>query len=258
MIPQTRFACGFTVVSVPWGEKRTRQVCRYECQDCQATIDYPPPGKTFVKAVDVHRKWLTAKGWKLNGHADRATCPDCRQSKQVVSAESPPEPAMEAPPPVLEPAAQEQQPAAPKKRRQTKAKAALPPWPIAEPEAPAVDAPPPPPEIQPTALFLLPPPERPTDEQRMKIRYQLDQHFDDATGSYLGYHSDETIALELGFPVTWIGGIRDVAYGAIRSQRSEMQKLRDFISGLSKQVTEASIRLGKLERAQNRPQALGE
>jgi hypothetical protein len=261
-------------MSIPWGQ-RTRQVCRYECQDCRATIDYPPPGKTFVKAVDVHRKFLTAKGWKLNGHADRATCPNCRQSQKVVADAamviSPPEPTAEAPPAVLQapiaappPAikAAAEQPA--KRGRPKKSAVVLPPWPIATPDEsspppPAAKAksaktnPPPAPTIPP--LFLLPQPERPTDEQRLKIRFQLDHHFDDNTGCYLGYQTDETIALDLGVPASWVATIREVAYGPVRSQRSEVQKVRDVITSLGKQLTDASLRLAALERAVNGPLA---
>lgn len=308
----SRLGAGYTITSVPWGDTgRQRQVARYECDVCEATIDYFPRANT-LRSTDVHRKWLRDKGWLLNGHADKATCPRCQKGgvkatisdilqqapksdaspvamalRRASSQKETPETiegqqavewwtrpvrvvrpkaiaevwpvASDPPETVPEPAPQEPE-APPPPPEPAEASAA----PIVETptEAPAPDipeltvAPPAPPTIPiPLAPTVAPTSTRPSSDQRLKIRFALDQHFDDKLGEYLGDESDQSIADSIGVPIAWVETIREVAYAplirtaAMKRHAAEMTAIKGVIADIRTQLDAAMERLAKLEGA---------
>lgn len=94
---------------------------------------------------------------------------------------------------------------------------------------------------------------QPDNEQRLKIRFALDQHFDDKIGEYLGNESDESIAASLDVPLEWVTTIRDVGYGPLRQtpeerrRKLELAAIRATITDLQQQLDAALERLTRLE-----------
>jgi hypothetical protein len=75
----------------------------------------------------------------------------------------------------------------------------------------------------------------PTQQERMKIRSALDQHFDDAAGCYLAGYSDQRIGTELNVPWAMIAKIREAAYGPIKVD-PEIAGLRAEVTGLGAKI----------------------
>lgn len=56
----------------------------------------------------------------------------------------------------------------------------------------------------------------PTQQERIKVRQILDQHFDDEAGYWLNGYSDQKAGEEIGVPWAMVTRIREAAYGPIR------------------------------------------
>ena len=255
-LPKSRIA--FSLVYVPhttYGP--ARQVCRYECSntDCAETIDYAPKSNRQINATDAHRKWLGNHGWLLSGNATTATCPTCIRAKKIKKPE-------EAPP--VEEVTVEAAPVEPVKRRGRPPGAKNRPKeePVVSVEALTVEpvvtelAPVELPPVEPTLVELAPVEApavalvaaHPSAEERLKIRFALDQNFDDKAGEYLENQSDDTIAQALSLPAGWVETIREIAYGPLRPPRAELAAVRQQLTALGEQLQAALAQLDKLER----------
>lgn len=78
-------------------------------------------------------------------------------------------------------------------------------------------------------------PRDPTQQERVKIRGMLDQHFDDATGCYLDGWSDQRIGADLNVPWAIVAKIREAAYGPIKVD-PELAGLRAEATGLGTKI----------------------
>lgn len=56
----------------------------------------------------------------------------------------------------------------------------------------------------------------PTQQERIKVRQVIDQHFDDEAGFWLNGYSDQKAGEEIGVPWALVTRIREAAYGPIR------------------------------------------
>jgi hypothetical protein len=224
----------------------------------------------------VHRKWLREKGWLLNGRADAATCPRCQHGntkgkvQDLITQSAPsdasslamnlpePIPSSEQPPPAVEKEMPVEWWKRPTNSKQTKFSAnrlvvVVPQEP--EPETYTAETPvlapaePPAPPV----LTVVPPSASPDNDQRLKIRFALDTHFDDKIGEYLGMESDQSIADSLGVHVSWVETIREVGYGPLRRtaqakhHAAEISAIRETIADLRSQLDAAMERLTRLE-----------
>jgi hypothetical protein len=128
-----------------------------------------------------------------------------------------------------------------------------------EPDSPELTvAPPLEPQPAPTAeptLTVTPTSQRPSSGQRLKIRFALDEHFDDVVGEYLGEESDQSIAENLGVPAAWVETIREVGYGPLlrtsemKRRAAEITYIRDNITTLQSLLDATKDRLARLEAA---------
>jgi hypothetical protein len=94
---------------------------------------------------------------------------------------------------------------------------------------------------------------RPSSDQRLKIRFALDQHFDDRSGEYLGDQSDQSIADSIGVPAAWVETIREVAYAPLlrsaeaKRRAAEIAIIRELFTDYRRKLLAAMDRLDKLE-----------
>ena len=92
----------------------------------------------------------------------------------------------------------------------------------------------------------------PTTADKLKIRSELDAHFDDAAGMYLGTMSDQAIGEKLKMPWKWIEQLREAAYGPIRvtaemvAVRNDMVTLATDINKLTDRYKELAVRVGRM------------
>ena len=74
-----------------------------------------------------------------------------------------------------------------------------------------------------------------TPDQRLKIRAALDEHFDDASGRYLGSMTDATIAEKLNVQRILVETIREAAYGPIR-ESPEISSIRSDVASFEERL----------------------
>lgn len=121
--------------------------------------------------------------------------------------------------------------------------AAIVPLPQPKESAPVTSAPPSSP--QPRAL---------SPDERAKVRRELDAHFDDSVGMYLGGENDQRIGERLGLPWAAVAQMREAAYGPIRTD-PEVEQMRAAVrilqDGLEARVREVE-NLMKEEHAQTK------
>ena len=91
-------------------------------------------------------------------------------------------------------------------------------------------------------------------DERAKVRRELDAHFDDSVGMYLGGENDQRIGERLGLPWAAVAQMREAAYGPIRTD-PEVEQMRAAVrilqDGLEARVREVE-NLMKEERAQTK------
>lgn len=92
-------------------------------------------------------------------------------------------------------------------------------------------------------------PRLPSADERLRIRRELDAHFDDARGEFLGGMTDRRIAELLNLPAAMVTSIREAAYGPIRIS-PEITELRQQLGALKKNLGEIEKKLAAIEAAQ--------
>lgn len=76
-----------------------------------------------------------------------------------------------------------------------------------------------------------------TPEERAKVRRELDAHFDDSVGMYLGGENDQRIGERLGLPWAAVAQMREAAYGPIRTD-PEVEAMRAAVKAVSAALEE--------------------
>lgn len=89
--------------------------------------------------------------------------------------------------------------------------------------------------------------------QKARVRLLLDSHFDDAKGAYELNWSDQRIGKEVDVPWSLVAQLRELAYGAIRSDpmadrlREDLNELGDVVHGLQTRIGDGLQDLAKYE-----------
>jgi hypothetical protein len=92
----------------------------------------------------------------------------------------------------------------------------------------------------------------PTQQERIKIRQVLDQHFDDEAGCWLNGYSDQKAGEEIGLPWAMVTRIREAAYGPIRvdpevaALRAELVQIGRELASVTEKHIAAQKRLDAL------------
>lgn len=92
----------------------------------------------------------------------------------------------------------------------------------------------------------------PTQQERIKVRQVLDQHFDDEAGCWLNGYSDQKAGEEIGVPWAMVTRIREAAYGPIRidpetaALKMEIAQIGRELAALSEKHQAAMKRLDAL------------
>jgi hypothetical protein len=76
-----------------------------------------------------------------------------------------------------------------------------------------------------------------TTKERAAVRDLLDTHFDDEAGRYRNGYTDQNIGDELNIPYALVSGMREAAYGPIKSD-PEIDQLEDSMAVLDKRIKE--------------------
>lgn len=101
-------------------------------------------------------------------------------------------------------------------------------------------------------------PRKPTPEQLLRIRQELDGHYDESRRCYLERQTDKTLAERCGVPWAWVRDLREVAYGPLEADselveiREEMRRLDDAYGELGNRLETALKRLQAAEERLSR------
>jgi len=91
-----------------------------------------------------------------------------------------------------------------------------------------------------------------TADEKSRVRRLLDEHFDDAAGTYLDDYSDQRIGTEIDVPWAAVATMRETAYGPIR-ENPLVAQIRSDIAEARRRIDEAERKLAILAGAGQMP-----